>query len=128
MQGKSIVCRPPVRIQNAGTTACGLVVAFCEDDILCYHWPFMLIDKKNEFEQSMDGRTAKRIVIVSNGFRKSELIKNSSMQVAKYLKSVCSNTQYYIIDSETDCDPFVELDKGKQIQLLLHKYIEISIQ
>ncbi len=51
-QGDGIVAMPGDIVVNLATTTCGLVIAYSENGIACYHWPFML--KSGEYLSDMD--------------------------------------------------------------------------
>jgi hypothetical protein len=115
-QGGTAIAQAGDTVHNLGTTSCGLVIAFGDEAIGCYHWPFMTDSESyfSTFGQVVEQvGTLRRIEIITNDYnnRKSE---QEYLGTARKIRSTYGvPTAYYVHPGEirgTDPSGTLEAD------------------
>ncbi|QIU92805.1 hypothetical protein [Bacteroides faecium] len=100
-QGHTMIAHTGDTLVNAGTTICGLVLAFTNtsNEVACYHLPYMDCSRVH-LSKLMDivGRIGpiSRIIIISNDFLNEEDRIRCTMAVRQIKELFGVQTNYYI--------------------------------
>lgn len=114
-QGESDLAQAGDKVQNIGTTVCGLVIGFGTKGIAVYHWPFMSINSTYADQLKailVRAGSISHIEVISNDpHNKKSLEKN--IETIRYIAGITGkNTTYYIHTELKDQDPFGTLNSN----------------
>lgn len=116
-QGHAIIAHTGDTLVNAGTTICGLVLAFTDtsDEVACYHLPYMDCSRVH-LSKLMDivGRIGpiSRIIVISNDFFNEEDKICCTMAVRQIKELFGIKTDYYIQSEVLVGSIYVRLKQG----------------
>ncbi|WP_417008378.1 hypothetical protein [Bacteroides congonensis] len=116
-QGHVIIAHTGDTLVNAGTTICGLVLAFTDtsDEVACYHLPYMDCSRVR-LSKLMDiaGRIGpiSRIIVISNDFLNEEDRSRCTMAVKQIKELFGIKTDYYIQSEVLVGSIYVRLKQG----------------
>lgn len=108
------------RVQNAGTTSCGLVIAFGSDGVGCFHWPFMTDSSgyHGTFNEVVGNvGTLQRVIIVTNDFPKPAA-RAHYVNTARSIRDRHGTTDYFVIQGQIVGDPFGTIGNGTFVSLM----------
>ena len=131
-EGQTTLANIGDRIFCAGTTSCGLVVAYGENNMVAgFHWPFMS-DKREHHAtfKEIVGRlqsNVKFIQVVTNDFPNAEQAATYKAAVVKLKEIWKVPTTYYINKGQVrGGDPFVELQQNG-VKSVVYKIEEVPL-
>ncbi|MGZ5076080.1 MAG: eCIS core domain-containing protein [Methylobacter sp.] len=107
-QGNGVIAMPGDNVINISTTTCGLVVAYSDNGIACYHWPF--IQNRAEYFSDME-HYVKQIGEVTNidVFSNRQPLEDCRDTLEGIKGRFGVSVKFHKPEGNPDRDPFVTL-------------------